>query len=75
MSSVTSQAWATARTSPSLEQKKSSREERKLEEMEKISHFSPKTLALKLADQTSNIAETVNDLEKLSPEDRKKYWE
>jgi len=42
--------------------------------MEKISHFSLKVLALKLADQTSNIAETVNDLEKLSPEDRKNYW-
>lgn len=59
----------------SLEQKKSSWEERKLEEMEKISHFSPKTLALKLADQTSNIAETVNDLERLSPEDRRQYRE
>lgn len=59
----------------SIEQKKASREERKLEEMEKVSHFSPKELALKLADQTSNIAETVNDLEKLSPVDRKIYWE
>ena len=58
----------------SIEQKKASREERKLEEMKKISHFSPKVLALKLADQTSNIAETVNDLEKLSLEDRKNYW-
>lgn len=58
----------------SIEQKKASREERKLEELEKVSHFSPKVLALKLADQTSNIAETVSDLEKLSPEDRKNYW-
>lgn len=57
----------------SIEQKRASREERKLEEMEKILQFSPEVLALKLADQTSNIAETINDLQKLSPEDRQKY--
>lgn len=58
----------------SLEQKRASREDRKLEEMEKVSQFSPKVLALKLWDQISNIAETVNDLEPLSKENRKKYW-
>lgn len=35
----------------SLEQKRASRKERKLEEMEKVSQFSPKVLALKLWDQ------------------------
>lgn len=59
----------------SLEQKRASRKERKLEEMEKVSQFSPKVLALKLWDQISNIAETVNDLKKLSPEGRQKYRE
>lgn len=58
----------------SLEQKRASRKERKLEEMEKVSHFNPETLALKLWDQISNIAETVNDLEKLPPVGRQKYW-
>ena len=58
-----------------IDQEKATWEERKLEEMEKVSHFTPETLALKLWDQISNIAETVNDLEKLSPEDRQKYWE
>jgi hypothetical protein len=46
-----------------------------MEEIEKVSQFSPKVLALKLWDQISNIAETVSDLEKLSVEDRQKYWE
>ena len=57
------------------EQEKATWKERKLEEMGKVSHFTPETLALKLWDQTSNIAETVNDLQKLSPENRQKYWE
>lgn len=57
------------------EQEKATWKERKLEEMEKVSHFTPETLALKLWDQISNIAETINDLEKLSPEDRQKYRE
>ena len=57
------------------EQEKSTWKERKLEEMEKVSHFTPEALALKLWDQISNIAETVNDLEKLSPEGRQKYRE
>ena len=57
------------------EKEKSSWYERKSEEMGKISKFSPNELALKLADQISNIAETVNDLENLFPEDRQKYWE
>ena len=57
------------------EQEKATWKERKLEEMEKVSHFTPETLALKLWDQISNIAETVNDLQKLSPEDRQKYRE
>lgn len=56
------------------EEGKSSRQERKSEEMEKVLHFSPNELALKLADQISNIAETVNDIEKLTPEDRQRYW-
>jgi hypothetical protein len=43
--------------------------------MEKVSHFNPNELALKLADQISNIAESVHDLEKLTPEGRQKYWE
>ena len=43
--------------------------------MEKLSHFNPNELALKLADQISNIAESVDDLEKLTPEGRQKYWE
>lgn len=59
----------------SLEKKKLSRKERKLEEMEKVSIFIPKELALKLADQISNIAETVNDLENMTLEDRQTYWE
>jgi len=58
-----------------IEQEKATWKERKLEEMKKISHFTPETLALKLWDQISNIAETINDLEKLSPEDRQKYRE
>ena len=57
------------------EQGKATWKERKLEEMEKVSHFVPETLALKLWDQISNIAETVNDLKKLSPEGRQKYRE
>lgn len=57
------------------EQEKTTWKERKLDEMEKVSKFSPNELALKLADQISNISETVNDLEKLSPEGRQKYWE
>ena len=57
------------------EQEKATWKERKLEEMEKVSHFTPETLALKLWDQISNIAETVNDLEKLQPENRQKYRE
>ena len=63
------------KTWDSLEQEKTTWEDRKLEEMKKVSCFTPETLALKLWDQTSNIAETVNDLEKLPPECRKKYWE
>ena len=43
--------------------------------MEKVSIFTPKELALKLADQISNIAETVNDLENITLEDRQTYWE
>ena len=58
----------------SLEQKRLTRKERKLEEMEKISQFSPKVLALKLWDQISNIAETVSDLLPLSKENRQRYW-
>ena len=58
-----------------LEEERSSRQERKSEEMEKVSHFNPNELALKLADQISNIAESVHDLEKLTPEGRQKYWE
>lgn len=57
------------------EEEKRSRQERKSEEMEKVLHFSPSELALKLADQISNIAETVNDISKLAPEDRQRYWE
>ena len=57
------------------EEGKSSRQERKSEEMEKVLHFRPNELALKLADQISNIAETVNDIEKLTPGDRQRYWE
>lgn len=59
----------------SLEQKRLTREQRKMEEMRKVSQFSPSELALKLADQISNIAETVDDLETILPEDRQKYWE
>lgn len=59
----------------SIEKKRLSRKGRKLEEMEKVSYFTPETLALKLADQISNIAETVNDLSPLSKENRQKYWE
>ena len=57
------------------EQEKATWKERKLEEMEKVSCFTPETLALKLWDQISNIAETVNDLYPLSKENRQKYWE
>lgn len=63
------------KTWDSLEAKKASRKERKLEEMEKISSLTPEVLALKLGDLISNIAETVDDLEKLSPEERRIYWE
>jgi len=63
------------KTWDTVEQQKASREERKIEELEKASQFSPKVLALKLWDQLSNIAETVCDLGKLSREDRQKYWE
>jgi hypothetical protein len=54
---------------------RSSWEKRKSEEMEKVKKFNPNELALKLADQISNISETINDLEKLVPEDRQKYRE
>lgn len=57
-----------------IEQEKATWKKRKLEEMKKISHFTPKILALKLWDQISNIAETVNDLYHLSKENRQKYW-
>ena len=63
------------KTWDTIEQQKASRKERKMEEIEKVAHFSPKVLALKLWDQISNIAETVSDLEKLPTEDRQKYWE
>ena len=53
------------KTWDTIEQQRASWKERKLEEIEKVSQFSPKILALKLWDQISNIAETVSDLEKL----------
>jgi hypothetical protein len=63
------------KTWDTIEQQRTSWDERKLEEIGKVSQFSPKALALKLWDQISNIAETVSDLEKLSAGDRQKYWE
>ena len=62
------------KTWDTIEQQRTSWDERKLEEIGKVSQFSPKALALKLWDQISNIAETVSDLEKLSPEERQIYW-